>query len=252
MKKTLPILLGLLLSGVISPIRSARAQELISTRSAIVLNGITTILGDKLALFKVTLADGTPPISFMLAEGQSRYGLQLVAVDVRSGAVTIHTASLTRVISICNTPELPVVRPATAAFARSFSGSAGVQDQAGRMNDPADASSGNGSPADPGFYAGIAAGAGKSQGDDADPSSAADSSSASDSPSPTNSHVYQWWVKEAQKIENARQETAQRVLAGEWEPYPQTPLTPAGTPAALIGQKSLFADHGPGMIIASQ
>lgn len=252
MKIAPPILASLLLLGVTHPLGSARAQAVVANRSAIVLNGITTILGDRLALFKVTLAEGARPVSFMLAEGQSRYGLQLVAVDVRSGAATIHVADQTRVVSICGTPELPVIPPDTGAFANSISGSAGTYDAFGRLIKSAAASGGGASAGGSDVYPGANASAGKYPGDGADSNSAANASGPSGSPSPANRHVYQWWVKEAQKIENARQETAQRVLAGEWEPYPLTPLTPAGTPAGLIGPKSLFVDHGPGVIVVGQ
>ena len=66
----------------------------------------------------------------------------------------------------------------------------------------------------------------------------------------TPDHLYQWWVKEAEKIEQARLETTDRVLAGEWQAYPLTPLTPSGTSAQLIGTNSLFMNHGPGIMIS--
>lgn len=247
MKRALPIFLNLFL-GLILLARTSRAQEVMPPRSGIVLNGITSILGDKLGLFKITFADGTPPVSFMLAEGQSRYGIQLVSVHARSNAVTIRNDHLTQVISICQTPDLPMSRPGPV----DFSGSADTSNPAARRNDQAYAMNGNAPASQPGSYGGAASGASTSPDAGADPNSVSDSNGANGSSSSSGGHVYQWWVKEAQKIENARQETAQRVLAGEWEPYPLTPLTPAGTPAALIGEKSLFMNHGPGMMVAGQ
>jgi hypothetical protein len=38
-------------------------------------------------------------------------------------------------------------------------------------------------------------------------------------------------------------------MAGEWQPYPLTPLTPPGTPAPLISDGSAFMDHGPGIVL---
>src|SRR5487761_2761903 len=141
MRRAFLIFASWLLAGPVNLTTVALAQAVAPARPAVVLNGITTILGDKLACFKVTFADGTPPASFLLAEGQSRYGIQLVAVDVQSNAVTIHNAGLAQVIAICKTPELPVGRPNPAAFGENFAGSAGTPDLAGRLKNQADASS---------------------------------------------------------------------------------------------------------------
>jgi hypothetical protein len=46
-------------------------------------------------------------------------------------------------------------------------------------------------------------------------------------------------------IEENRQNTVQDVLSGQMTPWPLTPLTPAGTPANLISNDGLFANHMP-------
>src|SRR5487761_2481904 len=133
MRRAFLIFASWLLAGPVNLTTAALAQAVAPARPAGGLNGVTTILGDKPACFKVTFADGTPPASFLLAEGQSRYGIQLVAVDVQSNAVTIHNAGLAQVIAICKTPELPVGRPNPAAFGENFAGSADTPDPAERL-----------------------------------------------------------------------------------------------------------------------
>jgi hypothetical protein len=67
-------------------------------RSKITLTGITTILGDKRVLLRTSPPPGNPgePARFeqwyILAEGQSEAGIQIVHVDELAGAVTVNNA----------------------------------------------------------------------------------------------------------------------------------------------------------------
>ena len=56
---------------------------------------------------------------------------------------------------------------------------------------------------------------------------------------------YHWWVKEAQRIEQARQATAQQVMDGTAQPFPMTPFTPPGTPAQLVGPNKMYFYYDP-------
>jgi hypothetical protein len=58
-------------------------------------------------------------------------------------------------------------------------------------------------------------------------------------------------MADAQQIEQTRQATVQQVLAGELQPQPLTPLTPAGTSASLIADYSVYMEHGRGMVVSN-
>jgi hypothetical protein len=258
-----PMVLGLLAVELV--LRIASAQEAQAVPAGIVLDGVTTILGDNRACFKVTFEDGRPEADFMLAEGQARYGIRLLAVDARSGTVTINEQRMyTRNISICKTPVLLAVTTSTTGV--TAAARPGGNAHSGAVATDSVRSAGDETPAANGQFipAAFAVGTGSSpstgsengtSGNSDNTTAKANNSDASSSAgagdNTTQSHLYQWWIKEAEKIERARVETAQRVTAGEWPPYPLTPLTPPGTPAQLIGAGSLFMDHGPGVMIFS-
>lgn len=252
---------GLLASGLAAGTIVAIAQGTGPVPARIVLDGVTTILGDNRACFKVTFTAGAPEVGFMLAEGQARYGIKLLAVDARLNAVTIRNQGLTQIIPICKTPTLP----ATATAGANASVRLGGHDNPGTVFTGNVETQGNETqPAANGqFSQGHVIGAGGlqngSSGNNNDSSGNTDNSgdgssngsSADAGDNTTHTQLYQWWVKEAEKIERARIETASRVMAGEWPPYPLTPLTPPHTPPQLIGANSLYMDHGPGILISS-
>jgi hypothetical protein len=256
---------GLLAAGLAAGAVVAIAKETGPVPSGIVLNGITTILGDSRACFKVTFTDGSPGTDFMLAEGQAKYGIKLLAVDAQLNAVTIRNQDLTQIIPICKTPT--VLATATAGVNASVR--LGGHDNTGTVFTGKVQAGGNETqPAANGqFPQGYAVGAGgfqsgglqngasgnnnDSSGNAISADNSSDGSSTGAGDNATQGHLYQWWVKEAEKIERARIETASRVMAGEWPPYPLTPLTPANTPPQLIGADSLYMNHGPGIMISS-
>jgi hypothetical protein len=215
------------------------------------------IPGSNWAFFRVTFSGDTSEADFMLAEGQSRYGIELLAVNTPSGTVTIRKQGLTQTLFICQPPVLLATTDSATTStllpkdANSVAG--GMASTPGGETHPADAPRF----AHPVHAAGWGNNPRNGTADDsannpvsADDASASSTSSAGTGSQTTQEQVYQWWTKEAQKIEQARLETAQRVLAGEWPPYPLTPLTPPGTPPTLIGPDSLFMEHGPGMIVS--
>jgi hypothetical protein len=233
---------GLLTAGLLAQAEMASAQAAETVPSNIILNGTMTILGDKRAFFKAAFADGAPPVDFMLAEGEGKFGLQLLAVDPQLKKVTVREQGFIRTLAICATPKLIALQTTNGTTINWVIPAA---------NEPAIAASAN-----PGNNTnGVAVNNGVSGGFAKNPASAAgtdtgDSPNNASDPDPApQTHLYQWWVKEAEKIERARVETASRVMAGEWQPYPLTPLTPPGTPAPLISDGSAFMDHGPGIVL---
>jgi len=254
------IITGLLAAVSAAPTVDAAPQLAQPDPSVIVLDGIATISGDKQALFKVSFSNGAPEADFILAEGQTRCGIQLLAVDARTRTVLINHEGHHQTIAICQTPTLLTATTDVAAAAATAS-----NDHSGAI-DPTQTSGNESPPADPPRFAHPVYAAGWSggpngtpgtpngtAGDSGDNATSANNSSAGGSSNAggnaTGEHLYQWWVNDAQKIEQARLETAQRVLAGEWQPYPLTPLTPPGTAPQLIGPDSVFMEHGPGMML---
>ncbi len=243
--------LGLLAASLLVWADAACAQETNPSLSKIILNGVMAGLGDKRAFFKVTFTDGAPPANLMLTEGQEKFGIELLAVDMRLNVTTIREHGFTRTISICPTPKLMALQTTNGTTINwelpvspggSIDRMVSAGDPSKKMNGAALNTVGSGDSAKT-----PANNAAASANNNADQASSSDGSiTAASAP---EEHLYQWWVKEAEKIERARVETAQRVMAGEWQPYPLTPLTPPGTPAPLIGDGSAFMDHGPGIVL---
>ena len=258
-------IIGLLLAGLIIWSAAAGAQEPTPVPSGIVLNGITTIWGDHQAFFKVSFSGGVPEADFRLAEGQEKYGIQLLSVDAQLNTAAIRHQGQVQTIPICQTPTI-LARPASVTGSVA-SGKLGDKNRFGMTS--AGNAPGSGNETQSALAQAGSAGSGGSQGSPNDVSgngyhssgnldnnlTSANDSGANGSggvgDNAAQGQIYQWWIKEAEKIERARLDTAPRVAAGEWPPYPLTPLTPSGTPAQLIGTDSLFMDHGPGVPIAS-
>jgi hypothetical protein len=255
-----PMVIGLLAAGLIVQTAGTFAQEAQSVPSEIVLNGIMTTSDARRAFFRAAFTPGAPKADFMLAEGETHYGIQLLAVDARLNAVKIRNHGLVQTIPICQTPEI-----VWSAVKAGAVGVPGRTTASGRQNNnrlvqavdsPEEA---NANPLAPlagmaaGFPGGINNGSSNNEGSNNDGASStadAGSDNSNSSASESQDHRYQWWVQEAQKIEQARIENAQRVLAGEWPPYPLTPLTPANTSPQLIGPSGVFMEHGLGVIIS--
>ena len=249
---------GLLIMGFNASAADSTAPPA-PTPAAVVLDGIMNLQGDKWAFFKVNFSGGVPDAEFMLAEGQARFGIQLVAINPQSRTAVIRNQDRTQTLSICQTPALLAGTvsgvPAAAGSGDGFSAAGRVSAsneetlaaEASRFAHPVNAAGWGGKP---NAATGNSGNNSTSANDSGTASTGSGANTAADGSNTTHERLYQWWVNDAQKIEQARMETAQRVLAGEWPPYPLTPLTPAGTPPQLIGPDSLFMEHGPGMIVA--
>ncbi len=253
----------LLVTGLFARVANVEAQATQPVPAAIVLNGITTILGDNRACFRVIFTGGLREEDFMLAEGQARYGIQLLAVDTKLNTVIISSQGLKRTVPICKTPTLlarvgarggdgGAIKADANNFATTSSGVA--QTPGNEMR------SGDGQIAGSGFAAGANGGSPGSSQPGASPSNNNDTSgngasgangsgssaiTGSASASDNATQDYHWWAKEAQKIELARQATAQQVLDGTVQPFPMTPFTPPGTPAQLVGPSKMYFYYDP-------
>lgn len=193
------------------------------------LNGIVSFFGVRQAFFALDQGSGD---NFALAVGESKYGVKLLAIDTTVNLVQIENGGQRQSLRICAAPNL------TGLTGPLSSSAAGGPDEAGNVDlekiDPR-------LPGNPGFgtLPPLAAGAApKSQPSPADVNGANPAARLKDQAGAS-------WYQEAQSIEENRRNSAAQVLAGEMPPWPLTPLTPAGTPANLIGKDGLFGNHMP-------
>jgi len=209
------------------------------------LTGMASFFGQKMALLTISQSAQTKPASITLTEGESSNGIQLLAMDFARRNVQILNAGQRQTLHICSpaTGTEVVAAGRVAANGVTIYRADGTYEFQATPPTRAAAMAGQ---AD--FFSGCAAGA-TTPGADSSTPSQDDNTSDGNLPAPKRSKTYQWWVKEAEKIERARNETAARVKAGEWQPYPRTPLTPANTPAELVSADEVFMGHGPGVIV---
>jgi hypothetical protein len=212
------------------------------------LNGISDIPGSKCAFFILTRPDvWVSPRSFMLAEGESEFGIQLLAVETASNCVQIEQDGRKQLLHIRSPVEFsPFMISRAMGDAAKFStqnedGLAGNTDP---NNPVSDQMAGN-----PGYGNLPANGSRPNPGKKPTPKQAATAISNLNGVDPANALQDQSqteWYQESANIEQNRIETASAVLAGEMTPWPRTPLTPAGTVSALVGAETFFSSHIPG------
>jgi hypothetical protein len=199
----------------------------------IFFNGIFTLFGDHRVLFKTHSGDPEEK-SFMLAEGEARDGIRLLAVDIHASIAQFDNHGVIQKISICPTPDLVTAASATiTAGQKSFSGASSATAVAAGGPDsfsPATSAASSFSAAN-GIDAAAQTGADASAGQTDKPVSKKDATQNT------------WWYRGSQQMEAARVATAAVVGRGELPAYPLTPLTPPGTPAVLIGSDQLYFNH---------
>ena len=238
------------------------------------LNGITSLFGEKTAFLVLYSSPQADPVSFALTEGGSRYGVSLVAVDLDHRRAEIEQAGAIQYLRLCAAPDQtlgldPVEKP---GWLRGRRLSSQERSQLGRfLNEDAEAQQiKSGAPVvNPVNYGAPYPASAKA---DAAPGGAANASSTgsasgastgssmvSSSSSPSGSapgadaaanagadYTKQYWYVASLGIEKNRIATASQVLSGAMGALPRTPLTPANTPADLIGSETFFASHIPG------
>ena len=209
----------------------------------VALNGITSLFGQSSAFLVLYQSAQSQPITFSLSEGEARFGVKLIAVDMSSHRAQIERNGLKEYLHLMSAPNLSGAGnlaqviddnssksspAAQAEVLRFLSQNQEVKKvQAGNPS-IASANSRNldSSPID---HAG---------------QSAIDSASNFASQSSTD-FTQAGWYQDSLNIEQNRIATAQQVLSGEMSPWPLTPLTPAGTPAVLVGKDTLYSSHIP-------
>jgi len=213
------------------------------------LNGLTTILGDKRALFKVR-NDSGPVESYFLAEGQSAGAIKLLLVDIRAGKIKVNNHGVIQTVSLCDPPDLSILMASEIGDNKSGGGLFRQKNTGGSFDGGMPAGSTTAGGVTAGQNSGAAGSAGKSTAGaaNASPGTAAANNSANpvttnpssqssgDASSSNASQLPESFsLREAQEFERIRIETAGGVYDGTDEPLPLTPLTPPGTPRALIG-----------------
>ena len=208
------------------------------------LSGLASLFGEKMALLVVYPAAKAASLNFTLSEGQSQYGIKLVQVDPVNHQVEIEQDGIKKFIYLSGSPV--------------FTGSAGqgLTGEAGAGVDPkvlAAYLNGNDEverikAGNPGVtFSGGGAKAGADNVNDTGTGAGAVLSSATTGG--TADHSKEFWYQESLIIEQSRIATAQEVLAGDATPWPRTPLTPASTPAGLIGKETYYPNHILGYVV---
>jgi hypothetical protein len=231
------------------------------------LNGISCFFGEKCAFFIVIPIGQQHELNFMLAEGESRFGITLLSVDVAANSVQIDNRGTKQTLHICSTPDVsPAAVRWTANGPVGLGGgnvNGGEKTGAGNTGSDGRTDGANGG-LNPGGIAGAAGhadgvggdnnnniggnvtgGDGADGGADAAPHQSAEKN-GSDPATTLKDQAGEYWYRTSVSIEESRKADAQLILSGEEDPLPLTPLTPAGTPAGLIGSDALFANHLPG------
>jgi len=261
MRRFLPICIAVL-SLSLTRWFLVEAAENSGSTLPVILNGVTSIFGEPSALLQVTPA-GQPTANILLDVGQQSYGVKLLAVNVSAASVRIENGGQIQTLKICSAPALDAApaNTATSADAASIVHSPaetmprGLDGQiVSNVPLPNNLTAGavltGGDAVNASSKSSTAAGSDKvSNASNAD-SAAANSTGSAGTDAP-KTHVYYWWMADAQQIEQTRQATVQQVLAGELQPQPLTPLTPAGTSASLIADYSVYMEHGRGMVVSN-
>jgi hypothetical protein len=218
------------------------------------LNGLTTIFGDRRALFKVQ-TDSAAKQPYFLAEGQRAGGIELLSVDIRAGKIKVNNHGTIQTITLCDPPNLSTLSAAENNGAVFFAGQNAMAISAGgKLPGAKNGAVENGKNAAAGFaptQSGGAAGKNSSSAPSSGVSSAgepgtSDAGDANTSTMPSAAAANKpepYSLTAAREFERLRIQTAAAVYDGIDEPIPLTPLTPPGTPMALIGpDRAWFPD----------
>jgi hypothetical protein len=216
------------------------------------LNGITVIFGDRRAFFSQPGVQGE---NFSLAEGQSAHGIKLLAVDAIAKTARIDADGRIKTIRICGTPVLTVVQNGTAVLDNNNAGLDARTAANGALNSDFNLMPSADQPSSAklallasngGDIASLAA-VRRNPNNDPTPVAGQPEAGSDAAPMvipevpPLDGRPF--WLAASEYVENVRRLTAAQVAAGTAEPQSLTPLTPPGTPAALIGNGKSFFNH---------
>jgi hypothetical protein len=247
--------------GLQPPSPPPSASDAVPPPQKITLTGIMSIFGRNFALLKTD--SGKNEKNLLLAEGRSDGDIELVSVNAEAGTVEIKNNGVVETIKLPKTPTLTYKPAAVAGGPDTAAGNpasgypanntlpvgttvenagsssaqslpvalaiGGIGSSSSTGNNSSSNNSGN--PGNSGSSDSSGAGDGSSQ--------SVQSSDGSSSTGATK-QPEAWWKIGSRNLEASRIATASLVMNGKAEPYPLTPYTPAGTPAALIGPGTLY------------
>ncbi|MEI8288651.1 MAG: hypothetical protein WCH99_04215 [Verrucomicrobiota bacterium] len=219
-----------------------------SAAGLVELNGIVCLFGGKTALLVLSREAEAKPTSFMLSEGESQFGIKLLAVDVARQRVLIEQFGLKQYLRICSAPNLTISADGeTGAEAGGFrlSGEKAVEEflasevvQRIKSGDY--------------VWNGRASGGNQNTqaADNADNPAAASTATAQKDTAQKDTaqkdYTKEYWYQDCLATEECRIRYAKEVLAGEMTPLPRTPLTPPGTPGKLMDREIIYSNRIPG------
>lgn len=252
------------------------------------LNGITRLSGENMAFLVLHQAPQTKPVSFILSEGQSQFGIKLLAVDIANHRAKIEQAGQVQDLRLCSAPDLTLpeasgensgqpsaairllpqerqqldyflnqdeyvqkLKAGSPLPVQAYPGFAG-NTQSGNGN--GNNGSGNSSSGSGNSIAnnGAAGQGGAQPGGTADGSTSSSASSSSSNPGSASSsstdYTDQYWYVTSRNVELTRLMTADQVVNDGLQPLPRTPLTPANTPSYLVSADTFFGNHIPGFV----
>ncbi len=218
-----------------------------SAAYSVALNGIASLFSHKLATLVLGRGENYPPTGFTLAEGESQFGIKLLAVDAAGQRVQIEqhgkkiylrltgAAAMTGGATVEVTVKSAAPAPGEWSVESYLNSEAVRRIQAGQTPWPTTIAGGN-----PARTA--------AENSDATPDKsnfnpapvAATATAAAD-------FTKELWYQDSLVIEQQRAATVAAVLAGDKTPWPRTPLTPPGTPSRLLDRETIYGDHIPGL-----
>ena len=231
------ILAGSLLLASLHPAAAAYSVE---------LNGIVSLFSHKTALLVLGRGENFKSTSFMLSEGESQFGIKLLAVDVAGQRVQIERHGEKSYLRLAGAPNItadPAVETAVTPNNQPVPGELSVD---GYLASEGVRRIQAGNP----IYKFTAAESPQNKNDanrsaDSNPGNDSKSSSSSASTAGATDFTGELWYQDSLIIERQRAATVAEVLSGEKTPWPRTPLTPLGTPGRLLDRETVYSDHIP-------
>jgi len=201
-----------------------------------------------MAMFVLGRGENSQSTSFMLSEGESQFGIKLLAVDVAGQRVQIERYNQKSFLNLCGTPNLTAAAAVPAVVATTTNPSApGALSVEGYLASEAVQRIKAGNP----LWVPTASASRQNTGSGADNAGAANSENSANNSSASTAFpedfTKELWYQDSLVIEQERAATAADVLSGQKTPFPRTPLTPPGTPGQLLDRETIYADHISGL-----
>jgi len=223
--------------------------------SAVELNGVAAFGGRQYAVLVLDQNPASLGRGFVLAIGESSYGIRLLAVDLATGSVQIENGGQPQTLRLHSAPGVAATMAAMESAMAAASAQEGPENSASPGGEitpalipgnpgwgtlPPNPRAAAGAPSQ---TAAVAAGSPTSAyADSAQAALTALASAAAATPGETASLPD--WYQDSLNLEQERIATESQVASGEMTPLPRTPLTPAGTPASLVDNvNGVYSNH---------